>query len=84
MMNVFCSSFDMEKTNNFRIQIDAALQKFLIAKINDDISDTFPDFLKKLYKNKPGYDTWRNLFGNKEQKKIDAFISRFSIHNEID
>lgn len=74
----------MDKTENFNIKIDAALSKFLLAKINDDLSDQFPDFLKKSYKNKPGYDTWRTLFGNKEQKKSDTFVKRYSAHNEVE
>lgn len=70
---MFNGKDDVDKVNEFNQAIDSALQKFLLAKINDDISDTFPDFLKRVYKGKPGYDTWRQLFGNKEKKTNDQF-----------
>ncbi len=76
------SQDDLKKSEDFNIVVDSALQKFLLAKIHDDVSDTFPEFLKKYFKCKPGYNTWRYLFGNKEKKSKQAFIVRYAQHNE--
>jgi len=59
LLVIFNGKDDVDKVAEFNQAIDSALQKFLLAKIHDDVSDTFPDFLKKVYKGKPGYDTWR-------------------------
>ena len=53
----------------------------LITIVDEDITDTFPEFYKRAFKLKPGYETWRYLFKNEIQKKIENFVNRYAAYN---
>jgi hypothetical protein len=55
----------------------------MILKINDDLRDRFPEFIKKKFRAKPGYYQWIYMFGCEEYKPIEIFAERFKEYQEL-
>eukprot|EP00825_Cyclidium_porcatum_P045940 TRINITY_DN710_c0_g2_i2.p1 TRINITY_DN710_c0_g2~~TRINITY_DN710_c0_g2_i2.p1 ORF type:complete len:803 (-),score=190.89 TRINITY_DN710_c0_g2_i2:247-2655(-) len=84
LLEIFSGQGNIQKMEELNVKIDKAIQQFQISKIYDDVTDQFPEQIKKTYRGRAGYNSWVYCFRNQEYVPVNRFIENYSENQNLD